>query len=258
MNENKKKNMLKRIIIAFLLFLIIWLVLKRIPDRLPSQQKVIMWENNTLKNKNTIIYNIFENKKPPKITENLISLSNREDENCISNVTRYNISGVEEDFMGYLIDDCDTKIIEIPPELGEQGLLFFWIMPLWNRTKNKTYYLLEIGESKDRNRISILVDESNYLIFRIIYDSGTSYKSALKVNFWDNYEWGFIVLSWNWDKHEINSYFGIEDFSNLFNTKFSLENIYFDEIPNVQIGSDIDGENQADSFFSSVEGIPTI
>jgi len=257
MSSNKKK--LKVIIIAFLLFLIFLLVLKIIPDRLPFKHKVIMWNNNTFMEENTMntmIYKFFKNNKPPRITENLISLSNREDKTCISNITHYKIPGVKEDFIGDLIDGCDTKIIDLVLlENGNANGFYFWVMPLWNRTKNETHYLFDIfdhiGENKKRNRISVFVNESNYLVFRIIYKNGKSYESPLRVNFLDNYEWGFIAIIWN--EKQLNLYFGTENSNILYDTKLPLkDDLYYEIYPMMYLGSDNDGKNQADSLFSDI------
>jgi len=207
----KKKKILKIIITIFFLLLIMRLVLK-FGDS--SQQKII-WNK-------TII-------EPHNMTfQNLNNLFDKKDKTIDGNI----------------------KTVKIPKEKGDKGILYFWVMPLRNRTKDKTHYLLDIGNY--RSSISIFVNESNYLVFRITYINGKTYESLLNIDFWNNYEWGFIAVKWDWNEKEIRFYFGIKDKNNLWVTKFSTDNLDFYIHPKISIGSDIDLENQADFLFSGV------
>lgn len=252
-----KKKTLYLILTSLFLPLLVGIILKIIPDTPKFHQEIIgddniqnVGDNNIIGNNNII--NVYQIGKYENFEIKPSNDSIKLDNNCISNVTPYYFLRRGQNIVGDLIDGCDKKIVNRGQEINsKEGTIIFWVMPLWNRNTTEIHYLLDIGET-NKNRISLFVNDYYYLIFRIIDDKGNVYESPLSVNFWDNYEWGFVGITWS--QEEINLYFGADDLNGLARSVLPVKNVklnttYFKDI---FFGSDINGKNQADAVFSKI------
>lgn len=172
------------------------------------------------------------------------------DEKCISNVTTLDYIGKGFNYSAYLFDGCDVKKLSTKEgPLPKTSLMAYLVYPLWNKTEREKHYFFDVYYNNLRkNRLSLFVDEHNYLIGKFFDEKGIAYEVPIDVSDWNSKEWALIIFQSNEIDQQISvSYINIPqnklkmNFVNV--TDYALD---FDQI-NMYVGSDIFGNNQADA-----------
>ncbi len=126
-----------------------------------------------------------------------------------------------------------------------KGTVDFWVKPYWNGNDDSSHYFIDVGESKDSNRISIYKNFGNRLVFDLIDGAGNINTVSADVSSWKANVMHNIRTTWR--SNEIMLYVdGVLVGSDLsVNVPSSLGNDLF-------IGSNMDKVSQATAVIDEL------
>jgi hypothetical protein len=97
-----------------------------------------------------------------------------------------------------LFNDNDTLYYHTDNNINShQGVIEFWVNPLWNGDDNQNHVFFELGDSWF-NRFRITKDGANNFRF-MVWSSDTEYDVACNVSHWIANDWHQVRATWQGD-----------------------------------------------------------
>jgi hypothetical protein len=120
-------------------------------------------------------------------------------------------------------------------ELGE---ISFWFTPGWPKEASpRKFYLVDLGSSFEKNRISLYVNDKKQLVLRILTSDGRKEYLTADISSWQKGQAYFIVIGWNVAKDGAYLMINQKKVS-----EKSIPNLHFDTLGTVVLrGIDFEG-----------------
>lgn len=235
----KIRLLLKRVIITIIsLSLIISIALN-----ITNYSQTIKIKNSNIKTINQfIVQGDFNLENLQKLEE---ESSKKPNENCFNPY----VDGLFG--KAFLFDECNSIIIFNFKGFDDpsNGTIHLWLSPKWkDKTKIKRY-LFDEGKDFSHDRISIYIDEVNYLVFRIYDIDGSNYAVQTDVSYFEEGEWYNIIAIWSTETGKIELYVN----GNLADDTI-VKDIKLGPITgrNVYLGQDMKQDSQAFSIMEVI------